>query len=176
MPGMDAPLDGYGLFPDSRILAGKDVETEPRGRWNAVILLVINDSKFSTSSPRHSVFACNPHKTATAPPRLRSPKAKTTGPYAFVRAATGGPDGACCSRRLSGFLGWRRAASGRARRLITCEAKPNQRHMQQGGLEALSGARYLHAFLRETPIAIMVEDGTAALLRQPALHWPSADR
>jgi protein-S-isoprenylcysteine O-methyltransferase Ste14 len=31
------------------------------------------------------VFACNPHKTATATPRLRSPKAKTTGPYAFVR-------------------------------------------------------------------------------------------
>jgi hypothetical protein len=24
--------------------------------------------------------------------------------------------------------------------------------------------------------AIMVEDGTAALLRQPAPHWPSADR
>ena len=36
--------------------------------------------------------------------------------------------------------------------------------------------RYLHAFLREALIAIMVEDGTAALLRQPAPHWPSADR
>jgi hypothetical protein len=37
-------------------------------------------------------------------------------------------------------------------------------------------ARYLHAFLGEAPIAIMVEDGTAALLRQPAPHWPSVDR
>src|SRR5712692_9733045 len=43
MPGMDAPLDGYGLFPDSRILASKDVETEPGGRWNAIILLVSDD-------------------------------------------------------------------------------------------------------------------------------------
>src|ERR1700756_573010 len=43
MPGMDAPLDGYGLFPDSRILASKDVETEPGGRWNAIILLIRDD-------------------------------------------------------------------------------------------------------------------------------------
>src|SRR5262249_12522408 len=43
MPGMDAPLDGYGLFPDSRILASKDVETEPGGRWNAIILLISDD-------------------------------------------------------------------------------------------------------------------------------------
>jgi hypothetical protein len=48
------------------------------------------------------------------------------------------------------------------------DAKPNQRHLQQGGLvfRALSGADYLHAFLREAPIAIIVQDGTAALLRQ----------
>src|ERR1700757_4720966 len=43
MPGMDAPLDGYGLFPDSRILASKDVETEPGGGWNAIILLIRDD-------------------------------------------------------------------------------------------------------------------------------------
>src|SRR5467141_4260666 len=43
MPGMDAPLDGYGLCPDSRILASKDVETEPGGRWNAIILLISDD-------------------------------------------------------------------------------------------------------------------------------------
>src|SRR2546428_4863287 len=43
MPGVDAPLDGYGLFPDSRILASKDVETEPGGRWNAIILLISDD-------------------------------------------------------------------------------------------------------------------------------------
>src|SRR5260370_7966999 len=43
MPGMDAPLDGYGLFPDSRILASKDAETEPGGRWNAIILLISDD-------------------------------------------------------------------------------------------------------------------------------------
>src|SRR5467141_2931960 len=43
MPGMDAPLDGYGLFPDSRILASKDVETEPGGCWNAIILLISDD-------------------------------------------------------------------------------------------------------------------------------------
>src|SRR5262252_5047516 len=43
MPGMDAPFDGYGLFPDSRILASKDVETEPGGRWNAIILLISDD-------------------------------------------------------------------------------------------------------------------------------------
>src|SRR6266851_2813449 len=43
MPGMDAPLDGYGLFPDSRILASKDVETEPGGRRNTIILLISDD-------------------------------------------------------------------------------------------------------------------------------------
>src|SRR6266436_3331333 len=43
MPGMDAPLDGYGLCPDSRILASKDAETEPGGRWNAIILLISDD-------------------------------------------------------------------------------------------------------------------------------------
>jgi hypothetical protein len=44
------------------------------------------------------------------------------------------------------------------------DAKPNQRHLQQGGLvfRALSGAGYLHAFLREAPIAIIVD----ALLRR----------
>src|SRR5215468_6972258 len=45
MPGMDTPLDGYGLFPDSRILPSKDVETEPGGRWNAIILLISDDLK-----------------------------------------------------------------------------------------------------------------------------------
>jgi hypothetical protein len=29
--------------PDNRILASKDVETEPRGHWNAIILLVSDD-------------------------------------------------------------------------------------------------------------------------------------
>src|SRR6266566_7097224 len=43
VPGMDTLLDGYGLFPDSRILASKDVETEPGGRWNAIILLISDD-------------------------------------------------------------------------------------------------------------------------------------
>src|SRR5215470_4698796 len=45
VPGMDAPLDGHGLFPDSRVLASKDVETEPGGRWNAIILLISDDLK-----------------------------------------------------------------------------------------------------------------------------------
>src|SRR5260221_14694338 len=40
MLGMDAPLDGYGLCPDSRILASKDVETDPGGRRNTIILLI----------------------------------------------------------------------------------------------------------------------------------------
>src|SRR6516162_865035 len=40
---MDAFLDGYDLCPDNRILTGKDVEAEPRGRWNAIILLVSDD-------------------------------------------------------------------------------------------------------------------------------------
>src|SRR5262249_24674055 len=31
------------LCPDSRILASKDVEAEPRGPWNAIILLVSDD-------------------------------------------------------------------------------------------------------------------------------------
>ena len=43
MLGMDAPLDGYGLCPDSRILASKDAEAEPRGLRNAIILLVSDD-------------------------------------------------------------------------------------------------------------------------------------
>src|SRR5262249_54291500 len=33
----------YDLCPDSRILASKDVEAEPRGRWNAIVLLVSDD-------------------------------------------------------------------------------------------------------------------------------------
>src|SRR5499433_4560007 len=40
---MDAFLDCYDLCPDSRILASKDVEAEPRGRWNAIVLLVSDD-------------------------------------------------------------------------------------------------------------------------------------
>ena len=40
---MDAFLDGRDLCPDSRILASEDVETEPRGHWNAIILLVSDD-------------------------------------------------------------------------------------------------------------------------------------
>src|ERR1700747_347294 len=43
MPGMNTLLDGHDLFPDNRILASKDVEAEPRGRWNAIILLVSDD-------------------------------------------------------------------------------------------------------------------------------------
>src|SRR5262245_52164143 len=38
--GVDTLLDGHDLCPDSRILASKDVEAEPRGRWNAIVLLV----------------------------------------------------------------------------------------------------------------------------------------
>src|SRR6516165_10725334 len=37
---VDTLLDGHDLCPDSRILASKDGEAEPRGRWNAIILLV----------------------------------------------------------------------------------------------------------------------------------------
>src|SRR5260370_6658699 len=43
MPGMDALLNGHDLCPDNRILASKHVEAEPRGRWNAVIVLVSDD-------------------------------------------------------------------------------------------------------------------------------------
>src|SRR5262245_21302946 len=43
VPGMDTLLDRHNLCPDSRILASKHVEAEPRGRWNAIILLVSND-------------------------------------------------------------------------------------------------------------------------------------
>src|SRR6266702_878741 len=40
VPRMETLLDGHDLCPDSRILASKDVEAEPRGLWNAIILLV----------------------------------------------------------------------------------------------------------------------------------------
>jgi len=40
VPGMDTLLDGHDLCPDSRILASKDVEAEPRRRWNAIVLLI----------------------------------------------------------------------------------------------------------------------------------------
>ena len=40
---MDALLERYDLCSDNRILASKDAEAEPRGRWNAVILLVSDD-------------------------------------------------------------------------------------------------------------------------------------
>src|SRR5499427_3594254 len=43
VPGVDAFLDGHDLCPDNRILASKDVEAEPRGRWNTIILLLSND-------------------------------------------------------------------------------------------------------------------------------------
>src|ERR1700746_1684291 len=43
VPSMDALLDGHDLCPDNRILASKDVEAEPRGRWNAIILFVGDD-------------------------------------------------------------------------------------------------------------------------------------
>src|SRR6516165_2968595 len=43
VPGMDAFLDGYDLGPDNRILASKDVEAQPRGLWNAIIVLVSDD-------------------------------------------------------------------------------------------------------------------------------------
>src|SRR6266540_5397447 len=43
VPGMDALLDGHDLCPDNRILASKHVEAEPRGRWNAVIMLISDD-------------------------------------------------------------------------------------------------------------------------------------
>jgi hypothetical protein len=33
---MDALLDDHDLCPHNRILASKDVETEPRSRWNAI--------------------------------------------------------------------------------------------------------------------------------------------
>src|SRR5262245_55285438 len=40
VPGMDTFLDGHDLCPDSRILASKDGEAEPRGRWNAIVRLI----------------------------------------------------------------------------------------------------------------------------------------
>ena len=40
---MDALLDGHDLCPDNRILASKHVEAEPRGLWNAIILLASDD-------------------------------------------------------------------------------------------------------------------------------------
>src|SRR5215813_10665895 len=40
---MDAFLDCYDLCPDNCILASKDVEAEPRSRWNAIIVLVSDD-------------------------------------------------------------------------------------------------------------------------------------
>src|SRR6266487_2529940 len=43
VPGMDTLLDGDDLCPDSCILASKDVEAQPHGRWNAIILLVSDD-------------------------------------------------------------------------------------------------------------------------------------
>jgi hypothetical protein len=62
------------------------------------------------------------------------------------------------------------------RPLVTGFVQRLQQSRSRRDFRALSGARYRLAFLREAPIAIMVEDGTAALLRQPAPHWPSADR
>jgi hypothetical protein len=35
---MDTLVDGHDLCPDNRILASKDVEAEPRRRWNAINL------------------------------------------------------------------------------------------------------------------------------------------
>src|SRR5262245_33741248 len=43
MPGMNAFLNGHDLCLDLRILASKDVQAEPRGRWNATIVLVSAD-------------------------------------------------------------------------------------------------------------------------------------
>src|SRR5262249_60788198 len=43
VPGMDAFLDRYNLCPDSRILASKHVEAQPRRRRNAIIVLVSDD-------------------------------------------------------------------------------------------------------------------------------------
>jgi len=40
---MDAFLDGHDLCPDNCVLASKDVEAEPRGCWNTIILLVSDD-------------------------------------------------------------------------------------------------------------------------------------
>src|SRR5215467_11108594 len=43
VPGVDTLLDRHDLCPDDRILASKNIEAEPRGRWNAIILLVSDD-------------------------------------------------------------------------------------------------------------------------------------
>src|SRR5262245_64409240 len=43
MPGMDAFLDCNDLCPDTPILASKHVEAQPRGRRNAIIVLVSDD-------------------------------------------------------------------------------------------------------------------------------------
>jgi hypothetical protein len=43
------------------------------------------------------------------------------------------------------------------------------------GLAALFGV-LMPASRRGSEALFMVEDGTAALLRQPAPHWPSVDR
>jgi hypothetical protein len=40
---MGAFLDGHDFCPDGRVLASKDAEAEPRGRWNTIILLVGDD-------------------------------------------------------------------------------------------------------------------------------------
>ena len=40
---MDAFLECHDHCSDNRILASKDVEAEPRGRWNAIIVLVSDD-------------------------------------------------------------------------------------------------------------------------------------
>ena len=40
---MDVLLEGSDLCRDNGVLAGKSIETEPRGCWNAIVLLVGND-------------------------------------------------------------------------------------------------------------------------------------
>ena len=65
VPSMDALLDGHDLCPDNRILASKDVEAKPRGRWNAIILLVSDDLEHEGATVRLPL--CNP---AQARPHL----------------------------------------------------------------------------------------------------------
>jgi hypothetical protein len=52
VPGMDALLDACDLCRNRRVLASKNIETEPRGYWNAIIIRICNDLEQGGPSPR----------------------------------------------------------------------------------------------------------------------------
>jgi hypothetical protein len=82
---MDTLLDGHDLCSDSRILASKDVEAEPRRRWNAIILFVSDD--LGTALVGHKVPASSPK-----PDNLRVNEytrgREAAGPYQLLTAAS----------------------------------------------------------------------------------------